>query len=98
LTALSRLVIESFRGDSMLVLGGLRLAQLIAWTVLGASLVGLELLKTETALPTTVMQELASSNAERPRASGHAARVPARNKRVSTSDRETPTRRRPRKK
>ncbi len=41
-TSASRLIIEGFRGDSTLILNGLRLAQLIAWIVLGISLVLLE--------------------------------------------------------
>ncbi len=45
LEAASRLLIEGFRGDSSLVLGGFRLAQLISWFVLAAALVGLELLR-----------------------------------------------------
>ncbi len=43
LAAASRLVIEGFRGDSTLVLGGLRLAEIIAWLVLAAALLALEL-------------------------------------------------------
>ena len=42
LTAAARLFLESFRGDSTLVLGGLRLAQVIAWTVLAAALIASE--------------------------------------------------------
>jgi phosphatidylglycerol:prolipoprotein diacylglycerol transferase len=38
LTASSRLFLEAFRGDSTLVLGGLRLAQVIAWIVLAVAL------------------------------------------------------------
>jgi phosphatidylglycerol---prolipoprotein diacylglyceryl transferase len=34
LTAASRLFLEAFRGDSTLIFGGLRLAQIIAWVVL----------------------------------------------------------------
>ena len=45
LTAASRLVIEAFRGDSTLVLGGLRLAQIVAWMVLAAALIGMEWLR-----------------------------------------------------
>ena len=45
LTSVSRLVIEGFRGDSTLILGGFRSAQIIAWLVLAVSLVALELLK-----------------------------------------------------
>lgn len=38
LTAGARLFLEAFRGDSTLIFGGLRLAQLIAWLVLAATL------------------------------------------------------------
>lgn len=44
LAGASRLVIEGFRGDSTLVLGGFRLAQIIAWLVLAAALLVWELL------------------------------------------------------
>lgn len=38
LMAASRLFIEAFRGDSTLIFGGLRLAQIIAWAVVAAAL------------------------------------------------------------
>jgi phosphatidylglycerol:prolipoprotein diacylglycerol transferase len=38
LTSISRLLIESFRGDSMLVSGGFRAAQVVAWIVLAICL------------------------------------------------------------
>ena len=38
LTAASRLFLEAFRGDSILIFGGLRFAQLIAWIVLAIAL------------------------------------------------------------
>jgi prolipoprotein diacylglyceryltransferase len=38
LTAAARLFLEAFRGDSTLILGGLRQAQVIAWAVLAAAL------------------------------------------------------------
>ncbi|MDQ2692140.1 MAG: hypothetical protein M3Y68_08930, partial [Chloroflexota bacterium] len=38
LTASARLFLEAFRGDSTFVRGGVRLAQIIAWIVLGISL------------------------------------------------------------
>ncbi len=43
LTAASRVVIEGFRGDSVLVFNDLRLAQVLAWLILAAALIGLEL-------------------------------------------------------
>lgn len=42
LTSASRLVIEGFRGDSTLILGGLRAAQIAAWAVLLVALIGLD--------------------------------------------------------
>lgn len=38
LTAASRLLIEAFRGDSILIANGIRLAQVIAWLILAACL------------------------------------------------------------
>jgi phosphatidylglycerol:prolipoprotein diacylglycerol transferase len=45
LTATSRLFLEAFRGDSTLIFGGLRLAQVIAWVVLAAALFANESLR-----------------------------------------------------
>jgi phosphatidylglycerol:prolipoprotein diacylglycerol transferase len=42
LTAGARLFLEAFRGDSTLIFGSLRLAQLIAWTVLAGALFAFE--------------------------------------------------------
>ena len=42
LAAASRLTLEGFRGDSMLIAGGLRLAQIIAWVALAAALLALD--------------------------------------------------------
>lgn len=42
LTAASRLFLEAFRGDSTLIFGGLRLAQVIAWAVLALALIASE--------------------------------------------------------
>jgi phosphatidylglycerol:prolipoprotein diacylglycerol transferase len=41
LSAGARLFLESFRGDSVLILGGIRLAQVLAWLILAGSLWGL---------------------------------------------------------
>lgn len=41
-TAGARLLLEAFRGDSVFVLGGLRLAQIVAWAVLLAAIVLIE--------------------------------------------------------
>ena len=49
LTAVSRLFLESFRGDSILIFGGLRLAQVIAWVVLAAVLLAYEQIQTKQA-------------------------------------------------
>ncbi len=45
----ARLVLEAWRGDSSLLPGGLRLAQVIAWGVMAAGLWGLGRLKNQTA-------------------------------------------------
>lgn len=45
LTAAARLFLEAFRGDSTLIFGGLRLAQLIAWIVLAIALLASESLR-----------------------------------------------------
>lgn len=41
-TSASRLVIEGFRGDSTLIFGGLRAAQIAAWLILLIALIGLD--------------------------------------------------------
>jgi len=41
LTAGARLFLEAFRGDSIILVGGIRVAQVIAWTILAISLWGL---------------------------------------------------------
>ncbi|MBN2118670.1 MAG: prolipoprotein diacylglyceryl transferase [Anaerolineales bacterium] len=45
LTAAARLFLEAFRGDSILVFGGLRLAQILAWIALAAALFASESLR-----------------------------------------------------
>ena len=45
LTAGSRLFLEAFRGDSVVIIGGLRSAQIVAWLVLAAALAGLDRMK-----------------------------------------------------
>jgi phosphatidylglycerol:prolipoprotein diacylglycerol transferase len=47
LTAGARLFLEAFRGDSILIFGGLRLAQVIAWIVLAVALFVNELIQRE---------------------------------------------------
>ncbi|HUH96416.1 MAG TPA: prolipoprotein diacylglyceryl transferase family protein [Anaerolineales bacterium] len=42
LSSASRLVLEGFRGDSTLILGGLRAAQIAAWFILLGALIGLD--------------------------------------------------------
>lgn len=46
-TAGACLYLEAFRGDSILVLGGLRLAQILAWLALALALAGLEKMKSQ---------------------------------------------------
>ena len=48
LTAGARLFLEAFRGDSGLILGGLRLAQIISWIALTAAIIGSEFIRRET--------------------------------------------------
>jgi phosphatidylglycerol---prolipoprotein diacylglyceryl transferase len=45
LTAGSRLLLEAFRGDSVLILSGIRSAQLVAWLILAAALIASEILR-----------------------------------------------------
>ena len=52
LAAASRLLIEGFRGDSTLILGGFRFAQVVAWVVLAGALLALELLTQKSAVET----------------------------------------------
>ncbi len=47
LAAASRLILEGFRGDSTLIFGGIRLAQLAAWLIMAAAIVCLEVLRRE---------------------------------------------------
>lgn len=53
LTAGARLFLETFRGDSSLILGGLRLAQILAWIILFVSLVIYEWLQREGRIEST---------------------------------------------
>jgi phosphatidylglycerol:prolipoprotein diacylglycerol transferase len=55
LTSGARLFLEAFRGDSTLVFGGLRLAQVIAWVVLATSLFLLDR-RSRVSLPDLVMR------------------------------------------
>ena len=45
LTAGARLFLEAFRGDSILIFGGFRLAQIVAWLVLALTLCAMELIR-----------------------------------------------------
>jgi hypothetical protein len=45
LTAGARLFLEAFRGDSTLIFGGIRFAQLIAWIVLALALFSSEIIR-----------------------------------------------------
>jgi len=51
LTAGARLFLEAFRGDSTLILGGIRLAQVIAWAVLATAVFASESLMLRTVPP-----------------------------------------------
>lgn len=64
LTATSRLVIEGFRGDSTLIFGSLRAAQLGAWFVLAISLFTLEFLKPKITPTIPVAAEVVSIEPE----------------------------------
>jgi phosphatidylglycerol:prolipoprotein diacylglycerol transferase len=48
LTALSRLIIEAFRGDSLIILGGFRQAQIYAWLVLVLNFILFEYIQAQT--------------------------------------------------
>lgn len=47
LTAGSRLFLEAFRGDSTILFGGIRLAQIIAWVILALVLLASEILRSK---------------------------------------------------
>jgi len=51
ITAGARLFFEAFRGDSTLVFGGLRLAQVVAWVVLAVALYSVGLLQQKSKTP-----------------------------------------------
>jgi phosphatidylglycerol:prolipoprotein diacylglycerol transferase len=63
LISTSRLIIETFRGDSTLIWGGLRLAQILSWLVLAISLIGLEFLEPMELDPILVSKIIRSKNA-----------------------------------
>jgi phosphatidylglycerol:prolipoprotein diacylglycerol transferase len=50
LTAASRLFLEAFHGDSTLIFGGLRLAQIIAWIALASAFLASEYLRRKRAI------------------------------------------------
>jgi phosphatidylglycerol:prolipoprotein diacylglycerol transferase len=50
LSATSRLFLEAFRGDSTLIFGGVRFAQVIAWIVLAAAFLAYEWVQTKKAI------------------------------------------------
>jgi len=47
LTSAARLFLEAFRGDSVLLFGGIRLAQIVAWAILAVTLFALDGLRRE---------------------------------------------------
>jgi len=48
LTSSARLFLEAFRGDSSLIFGNLRSAQVVAWIILAISLFGMEKIRKKT--------------------------------------------------
>ena len=54
LSALAQLITEAFRGDSLLLTGGWRVMQIVAWLLLAASLWGLHRLQTKPEKPTDI--------------------------------------------
>lgn len=74
LTAVSRLVIESFRGDSALIFGNLRAAQLAAWIILALALAALEFLKPKISPIILIEKEDAPVKAEHKKTKSIAAR------------------------
>ncbi|OGO33545.1 MAG: hypothetical protein A2W35_14590 [Chloroflexi bacterium RBG_16_57_11] len=54
LSALALLILEAFRGDSLLLPGGWRATQIAAWLLLAASLWGLHRLQTKPKTPTEI--------------------------------------------
>lgn len=66
LSATARLFLETFRGDSLLVFGGLRSAQLFAWLILAAALWGLGRLCPFVQVPTCNLSIPSSSNEQKP--------------------------------
>jgi phosphatidylglycerol:prolipoprotein diacylglycerol transferase len=80
LAAASRLLIEGFRGDSTLVLGGLRLAQIIAWVVLASALGALEALnQRQSIMPEPAREGQTPEPAPAPRADKRKRAAPGRN-------------------
>jgi phosphatidylglycerol---prolipoprotein diacylglyceryl transferase len=72
MTSISQLIIGSFRGDSVLIADGLRLQQVVAWAVLAAALIGLELIEPDPAAGVTTSKDALGAgtpkrNAARPR-------------------------------
>jgi prolipoprotein diacylglyceryltransferase len=76
----SRLIIEAFRGDSTLIWGGLRLAQILSWLALAISLVGLELLKPMEIDPIPVGKVIRSKNEEKKISTANIPGEPVRKK------------------
>lgn len=56
LSAGARLFLEAFRGDSQVILAGLRSAQVIAWAILALCLLGIHWLKSRQAIPDPASQ------------------------------------------
>ena len=92
LTAASRLFIEAFRGDSTLVFGGLRAAQLAAWIILATALLTLEFLKPQTAQTIVIEEEARPIKAENKKAKSTAAKPKKNNPKTmkKSTKRKTP--------
>jgi len=90
LTSASQVLISGFRGDSTLILGGLRAEQIAAWVILLVSLIGIEFLKPKEVEP--VMAGGRVYPVEKPRAKPE-ARKSAPRKAVMRKETKKKTRR-----
>lgn len=85
LTSASRLIIEGFRGDSTLILGGFRFAQIISWIVLAISLAAFELLKPRPVPAEVVAEEVVPVMEPKRKEVKRKARVTAKVKKAEPS-------------
>jgi len=89
LASASQLVIGGFRGDSLLLAGGLRLQQVVAWAVLAAALISIEYLLPARAPAPAAGADTAGAAPE----SGNTARRKVRNAGPAVSKAKAPPRR-----